>query len=170
MDGPLDGPYTQESDFSVSDAEQNGLLLEDNIQIEDLASYHPPVQILPKLQEVYTDRVDPLIKILHLPTFWPSVMGVLHNPRNVSKSLEALVFSFYLTTISFMDEAECSRVLGTQKSLLYRQYRLTTRLALVNARFLSTSSLVTLQAYAMFMVRTVSQIRCRCQDNQIRWV
>lgn len=151
------GPDTQESYMSVISAEQNSLLLENQTQIENLASLHPPLQILVKLQEVYTDRVDLLIKILHLPTFWPSVMDVLHNPQNVSKSLEALVFSFYLTTISFMDEAECLSMLGTQKSFLYMRYRLASRLALVNARFLSTSSPMTLQAYAMFMVCTSSE-------------
>lgn len=148
----MGGLNIQESDIFFSSAEQNGLLLGNYPRIENLASLHPQVQILPKLQEVYIDRVDPLMKILHLPTFWSSLMDVLQNPQNVSKSLEAVVFSFYLATISALEEGECLSILGAQKSILYTRYRLATRQALVNAGFLSTSSPMTLQAYAMFMV------------------
>lgn len=153
----MDGLNVQESDIFFSSAEQNGFLLENDPKIENLASLYPPVQILPKLQEVYVDRIDPLMKILHLPTFWSSLMGVLQNPQNVSKTLEAVFFSFYFATISALEEGECLSILGAQKSLLYTRCRLATRQALVNAGLLSTSSPMTLQAYAMFMVCSSSQ-------------
>lgn len=148
----MDGPNVQSGDLAASLAEQHGLLLENDIQTGNLASLHPPAHLLPKLQEVYTDRVDPLLKILHLPTFWPLLTEVTRNPQKVSDPLEALVFSFYLVTVSFLEEAECLSQLDTQKSILYTRYRLATRQALINARFLSTSNRMTLQAYAMFMV------------------
>ena len=151
----MDAPHVQEGDLSASLAEQNGILLEDCTQIGNLTSLHPPVQIVLKIQEIFTDRVDPLIKILHLPTFWPLVMDMIQSPQNVSKSLEALVFSVYFVTISYLEDSECLSIFGVQRLFLSARYRLATRQALVNASFLSTSSPMTLQAYAMFMVRSI---------------
>jgi len=133
-------------------AEQNGLLLGNYPRIENLANLHIPVHVLPALQDAYADRIDPLMKVLHLPTFWRSLADVLQNPSNVSKSLEALVFSFYLATVSILEESECLSVLGNRKLLLYTRYRCAAHQALLNAGFLSTSSPMTLQAYALFMV------------------
>ncbi|KAH8806099.1 putative fungal-specific transcription factor [Xylogone sp. PMI_703] len=160
LHGLADEPDIQESDLPMYSTEENGLLLEDYTQTEDLAELHPPLRILPILQEIFIDRVDPLMKILHLPTFWPSLMGAVQNPRNVSKSLQALIFSFYLATVSFLEEVECFDIFGDQKSFLYMRYRLATRRALVNARFLSTSNIVTLQAYATFMMGVRISYRC----------
>ncbi|KAI9698560.1 MAG: hypothetical protein M1820_007450 [Bogoriella megaspora] len=159
VDGAMNDLKIQESDTPPDSAEQNSLLLEDDLKIENLATLHPSVLVLSKLQEVYTDRVDPLMKILHLPTFWPLLEGVFASPQSVSKSLEANVFSFYLATISALGEDECQAMLRARKSLLFTRYRLATRQALVNAQFLSTSSLTTLQAYALFMMGVRSSYR-----------
>ncbi|KAJ9635644.1 hypothetical protein H2204_005818 [Knufia peltigerae] len=160
LDAFMDGSDIQDSDLAASLAEQHGLLLENDVRFGDVASLHPPVNILPKFQEVYTDRVDPLLKILHLRTFWPLLTEVVREPRKVSNILEALVLSFYLITISFLEEAECISMLNTQKSILYTRYRIATRQALINAQFLSSSNLRILQAYAMFMWSARSSYRC----------
>ncbi|KND92686.1 hypothetical protein TOPH_02721 [Tolypocladium ophioglossoides CBS 100239] len=36
---------------------------------DPIASLHPPYRVLLKLWDIYVDRVDPPLKILHLPTF-----------------------------------------------------------------------------------------------------
>lgn len=125
---------------------------ERNYEFENLASLHPSFQVLPKLREIYVDRVDPLIKIFHVPTFWTALTNGLRHPQDLSKSLEAAMFAFYLATISTLKDDECQNLFGEQKSVMYSRYRLATRQALVNAGFLSTSSPMTLRAYAMFIV------------------
>jgi hypothetical protein len=120
--------------------------------IEELANFHPSLEILLKLQNVYIDRVDPLIKILHPPTVWPALTNALRCPQDRPKTLEALMFAFYLSTILTLTGEECQLLFGVEKPALRSRYRLATRQALINAKFLSTSSLMTLQAYAMFMV------------------
>lgn len=138
-----------------SSLNESGLFFEPDMKkhnFEDLASLHPPFELLPKLKEIYTDRVDPLMKLLHLPTFWVALASALQQPQAISKSFEAAIFAFYLAAISAMREDECQTMFATQKSIIFSRYRVATRQALVNADFLSTSNPMTLRAYAIFMV------------------
>ncbi|RHZ46895.1 putative C6 transcription factor [Aspergillus thermomutatus] len=137
--------------------DESGLFFIQNEKLENLASLHPSVQILPKLREIYVDRVDPLVKILHLPTFWTALTNGLRHPAERSKSLEAMMFAFYLAIVSTLNDDECQDLFGVSQSVTYPRYRLASRQALVNARFLSTSDPMTLQAYAMFMVSDAIQ-------------
>jgi hypothetical protein len=77
---------------------------------------------------------------------------VLQNPYDVSKSVEALVFAFYTSVLSSMEDDECQRILGDQKPNLMPKYRRACRQALINAAFTKTTSLTTLQAYVLFLV------------------
>ncbi|KAH1293824.1 hypothetical protein KXX11_009057 [Aspergillus fumigatus] len=140
--GPVDEPLS----------DQNALFFGQNEKVEDLASLHPPVQILPKLRDIYADRVDPLVKILHLPTFLATLENGLRHPSGRSDSLEAIMFAFYLAVVSTLDEDECQDLFGVSEAVIHSRYRLATRQALVNAGFLSTSNPLTLQAYVLFMM------------------
>jgi hypothetical protein len=122
-------------------------------RITDLRTRRPPPVLSNiNLREIYLDRIDPLVKILHRPTFWNVLTNGVRHPHDLSKSFQAVMFTFYLTTITALEEKECQKFFETQKSVIYTRYRRATRQALVNAGFLSTSSTMTLQVYAMFMV------------------
>jgi len=126
--------------------------------MEDISTLHPSMQILLKLWEIYIDRADPLMKILHLPTFWTSLTNTLHNPHHVSKSLQALIFAFYLIVISSLEEGECLSLLGESKPDIFCRYKHAARKALMNAGFLHTSSPTTLRAYILFIVSYQTRI------------
>jgi hypothetical protein len=79
-------------------------------------------------------------------------MSALRTPQHISKSLQALIFAFYLATISSLEEGECQSLLGGLKSVTFTRYKLAARQALISAGFLHTSSPVTLRAYAVFIV------------------
>ncbi|KAF2761141.1 C6 transcription factor [Pseudovirgaria hyperparasitica] len=121
-------------------------------RIENLGALHPNAQVLSMLKDIFIDRVDPLHKIYHVPTFWNGLVKALQRPESFSKSLEAAAFAFYLATICSMSEMEIQRCFGAPKSIVGPRYRLATRQALVSAGFLSTSSPETLGAYAMFIM------------------
>jgi hypothetical protein len=50
--------------------DQDGLVLGVPLEIQNLAALHPPFDIVCKLWDIFLERVDPLIKLLHTPTFW----------------------------------------------------------------------------------------------------
>lgn len=147
------GSKVQGSDLFLDTFEENGLVLSSTTsKVENLTSLHQPLEILQKMLDVYVDRVDPLMKLLHIPTFWSTVTGALQNPHEMSKSLEAVIFAFYLATITSLEDNECSCLLGEQKRIMRARYCTAARQALLNANFLKSSSLMTLQAYVIFLV------------------
>jgi hypothetical protein len=101
---------------------------------------------------MYLERVDPLTKIIHAPSFWTSIQKVASDPLNASKSLQALAFTFYFVTISSLDARECERLLGVESLAMHETYKRAAQQSLIQARFLESSNFTTLQAYMMFLV------------------
>ncbi|KAH7324524.1 C6 transcription factor [Stachybotrys elegans] len=141
-DDILLGPYnTRESRYRGPDTSS-----------KDIGSLCLSEHVLEKLCATFSNAIDPLTKVLHLPTFRVSLRQVQQNPRGASRSMQALVLSFYLATISVMEEDQCLGILGSSKEPLLSRYRHAARVALTNAGLLSTTSLVVLQAYVLFLV------------------
>lgn len=118
----------------------------------ELSNLHPSFPTIRKLWEIFVDRVDPLIKILHLPTFWPMLVNALQNPKETPKCLQALMFTFYYTATSALNADECQAILGERLEIISARYKRTAHHALINAGFLNTTNLMTLQAFVMFVV------------------
>ncbi|KAJ5195353.1 C6 transcription factor [Penicillium cinerascens] len=119
---------------------------------EPLANLHPPHHQLLKLCDTYADRVDPIMKVLHLSTFWTSLNDAIQQPEKVSKSLEALICAFYSITVHSLAEHECWSMLGEDKSILAKRYTRATLQALKAAKFMRTSSSMTLCAYFIYLM------------------
>ena len=62
--------------------------------------------------QVYTENVDPVFKILHVPTMNVLVRKLRTNMDILTPGLEALIFSIYFAAITSMEEDEVSRVPG----------------------------------------------------------
>ncbi|KAG0648436.1 Transcription factor vrtR1 [Hyphodiscus hymeniophilus] len=152
ISGSLDTSTVQESDYLDNSPQESELVLGNTPKNADLATLHFPLHILEALLEIYRVRVDPLMKFLHLPTLWPVMRHSLEDGQELSKSFTAIVFSIYFTTITSLEENECFSLLGEQKSTLAIRYKTAARQALINADFLKSSSLMTLQAYATFLM------------------
>ncbi|KAM0518914.1 hypothetical protein ACHAPE_003904 [Trichoderma viride] len=153
--------FSEPAEEDVNDIE-DGLMFEPERgdKVMDLAKYHLPLPLISKLKDFFIDRVDPMMKFLHLPTFWVALTNELQNPDRIPKSLEALIFSFYLVSMCSLTADEARELFDVdQKVLLYR-YRTATRQALVNARFLSTANLMTLQAFSIFIICVRDIYRC----------
>jgi hypothetical protein len=135
-------------------------------RFQSLAHLHPPLAMVESMFVVFRERVECWAKILHLPTFHDSLLAALQSPHTVTKSLEALIFSFYFLTVTSLDDEETLRMLGGEsKAVLTQRYRLATRQALVNAKFLQTTNLVTLQAYVLFLVSKYTTLHNRADGT-----
>ncbi|KAK2606278.1 hypothetical protein QQS21_003326 [Conoideocrella luteorostrata] len=153
---------TSDQLMNESDAEDDEALFgtDGGLPAGSIAFLHVLPHFLPRLKDIYIDRVDATVKILHLPAFWTALSQGLQQPEKITKSLEALIFSFYLSVISTLDETESRDLFKSSKSDAFCQYRSATRRALMNARLFSTSSLMTLQAFAMFMICVRNHYPC----------
>jgi hypothetical protein len=150
---PMDVPKIHSFDNSLDSPDEHELLLSTSSKIVDLSSFHPQFQVLQNLQTYFLDRVDPITKILHFPTFWTSLSNGIANPKDIPKSLESLIFVFYFVTVSSLDIDECLSLFGEQRSIVSARYKFASHQALMNARFLKSSNLTTLQAFSLFLVR-----------------
>ena len=155
----IDGHDDSSSD-DFGDSENALFLGPGGLRDEDLKALWPSFDLLSRIKDVFVDRVDPLLKILHMPTFWTALMDVVHYPRDTSRGMQAIMFAFCLATVSTLNDVECFTLLGSDKAVLFPRFRLATRQALVNAGFLNTSDPITLRAYALFIVGVRSTGRC----------
>lgn len=74
----------------------------------DLRKLHPLPSQIPFIWQVYVENVDPLVKILHIPTMNPIIRKIRSDMDNLPAGLEALMFSIYYAAITSLEDDEVS--------------------------------------------------------------
>ncbi|OTA90716.1 hypothetical protein M434DRAFT_397806 [Hypoxylon sp. CO27-5] len=130
----------------------------------DLRKLHPLPSQIPFIWQVYQENVDPLVKILHVPSMSKIIRELRSNMNEISPGMEALMFAIYYASITSMEEDEVKINFGAEKGQLINKYRFATEQALAKANFLVTSELVVLQAFTLFLV-----LVRRYDDTRFAW-
>lgn len=106
----------------------------------------------------YFEAVHPIARCVHRPSFeatyqsfWDDVSGDM-EPRAPT---QAVVFAAWLSAAVSLDEIRAQREYGCSKNQLVFNMRIGTETALSKAKFLSTTSVDTLQAFVMYMVSMI---------------
>lgn len=130
----------------------------------DLRKLHPLPSQIPFIWQVYQENVDPLVKILHVPTMSKTIRELRSNMNSISPGMEALMFAIYYASITSMEDTEVKVNFGAEKGQLINKYRFATEQALAKANFLVTSELVVVQAFTLFLV-----LVRRYDDTRFAW-
>ncbi|KAJ2897442.1 transcriptional regulatory protein [Zalerion maritima] len=130
----------------------------------DLRPLHPLVSQIPFLWQVFQENVDPLVKILHIPTMNKLIRDMRANMDSLTPATEALMFSIYYAAITSMDASEVKSTCNAEKSSLLMQYRFALEQALAKANFLTSPDMVVLQALVLFLV-----LVRRHDDTRFSW-
>ncbi|KAI0170020.1 fungal-specific transcription factor domain-containing protein [Hypoxylon sp. FL1284] len=130
----------------------------------DLRKLHPLPSQIPFIWQVYQENVDPLVKILHVPTMNKTIRDLRSNMNDISPGLESLMFAIYYASITSMEDEEVKVNFGAEKLQLINKYRFATEQALAKANFLVTSELVVVQAFTLFLV-----LVRRYDDTRFAW-
>jgi hypothetical protein len=117
-----------------------------------LLQYHPTHEEAMVLWETHVQNVEPLCRILHLPTVGGMVESVSKAPAEASKRQECLLFAIYHFAVFSMTEQDCVSKLGQSRSMLLQQYQFATRQALHHAGFLKPRDLTVLQAFVLHLM------------------
>ncbi|EXJ89221.1 hypothetical protein A1O3_02287 [Capronia epimyces CBS 606.96] len=125
---------------------------------QDLVDYHPGHEDAMKLWAVYVDNVEPLCKLLHVPTVARMVERVSRQPGTASKAQECLLFAIYHFAVFSLADGECVRAFGQSQAALLAKYQNAVRKALVNASWLKTTAMPVMQAYVLFLTALRTQI------------
>lgn len=131
-----------------------------------LAVYRPSTIQMFQLWQIYIDYVNPLLKLTHVPTIQQQVIVYSGDPDQAPKNMEALMFAIYLMAVSSLDEQDVQQRFQTEKQELLGQFFAGLQQALINANFMRASDIMTLQAFFMYMVRTMHPIHTFCTNFQ----
>jgi hypothetical protein len=118
---------------------------------ESLSSFHPSTGQIFRLWETFLKNVDPLIKIIHVPTVQRQFLQASVDLQNVSKVFEALMFSIYASAVTSLSNEECLELTDVPKSQLLERYHKITQKALTRVGLLGTRDIVALQAAVLFL-------------------
>ena len=147
-------PFHQGSDQSMASPAtvDQGFLFGHTQPTLDLADAGPSTSQACILWDTYKENVDPLVKIVHRPSIERIFLKASGIPHNASKAEAALLYSIYLTALITLEPVQCEALFGTSKSFMTSHYRALTEKAMAKASFLTSSSLLVLQAFVMYLV------------------
>lgn len=153
----LDSPSSEEdedpdSPDSPTDGLHQGWMFGYSSIMYDMSKLHPSPSQIFIIWEIFKENVDPVLKIVHVPTVKNIIMKAAVNASGLSKASESLFYSICFSAIVSMTEDQCKQLLGGEKDQLMRKYRFAVEQGLARAQFLNSSNLVVLQAFVMFMI------------------
>ncbi|MCJ1338998.1 hypothetical protein MMC09_004287 [Bachmanniomyces sp. S44760] len=119
---------------------------------QSLFQYHPTHLEAMMLWKTHIENVEPICKILHIPSTYKMVENVSQQPAMASKADECLLFAIYHFAVFSMTDNECANSFGESRATLVQRYHYAIRQALVNASFLKTTNMAILQALVLFLL------------------
>lgn len=93
-----DSPETQ--DFSPAENDHQSFVFGYSSSNVELRPLHPLPSQLPFYFQVYVEKVDPLLKMLHKPTLEKMMKEAADDLDSLGKSQEALLFGIYFAVIA----------------------------------------------------------------------
>ncbi|KAH7075321.1 fungal-specific transcription factor domain-containing protein [Paraphoma chrysanthemicola] len=112
---------------------------------------HPPRQCAIQLWQAFVNNVDPLFKILHIPSTQGIVYGAISNPINVNARINSLLFAIYFAGVTSLSPKQVMTLLGLSKNTALNTFKQGLEQSLAAADFLDTPTLMTLQAITLYL-------------------
>ncbi|EFY88443.1 hypothetical protein MAC_05495 [Metarhizium acridum CQMa 102] len=145
---PTDSPSTGFGNIT----DHQGFILGYRSADVDLQKCHPLPSHATFLWSVYQENVEPLIKLLHVPSVELILRDARRNHGKLTPGNEALVFTIYFAAITSLEPDEVQANLGANKDDMLAQYRFAVEQSLAKANFLDTSDLAVLQSFTLFLI------------------
>jgi hypothetical protein len=124
--------------------------------VSDVLKFYPDTQLALRLWNVYVKSVDPVLKILHIPTVQSIVLATILDPGSAQSSTVALTFAIYFAAVTALchDNENEPIDLPCQKSALLKRYKICLDRLLTVADLMNRPEIVALQALTIYAVST----------------
>ncbi|KAF2801693.1 uncharacterized protein BDZ99DRAFT_402906 [Mytilinidion resinicola] len=155
----LDSP-----DTSTSTADHQSFLFGYSSSNVNMLDLHPSPERLGTYWNLFKENVDPLVKVLHVPTIEPVILEAATHLDKIPKGLEALLFVIYYGAVTSQMPKECLEIFGEERSVLLKKYRFAVEQSLARANFLYCDEIIILQAFVLFLM-----LLRRNDDARIIW-
>ncbi|EWG46089.1 hypothetical protein FVEG_06682 [Fusarium verticillioides 7600] len=123
-----------------------------------------PVHIF-RLWQLFVDRVNPLTKIIHVPSVQPFALEMATDINKIPLNYQALLFAIFTMATVSLTEAECLQMLGTSRDEALRRYTIGTKVALTKFNFLKNYDMVALQALLLYLLSLQNRY-----DRHAAWI
>ncbi|KAK7751672.1 hypothetical protein SLS62_006333 [Diatrype stigma] len=131
----------------------------------NLRELHPPAAHIFFLWQTFLDRVNPVTKVIHVPTLQPRVAEAATNLDAIPLNVEALLFSIYTMAAVALTENESLAFLGYPRREAVDRFSKGVRIALMRIDILKNYDLVILQAMVLYMTSLF-----RRYDRHAAWI
>lgn len=111
-ESPTDTPGTG----ALSLTDHHGFIMGYRSVDVDLSECHPVPSHSAFLWSVYQENVEPLVKLIHVPTVDVILREARKNNKNLGAGNEALVFAIYFSAITALEPEEVSLILAAMPS------------------------------------------------------
>ncbi|KAK5630323.1 hypothetical protein RRF57_006038 [Xylaria bambusicola] len=132
----------------------------------DLQELQPNLVNVFRLWQIFHDRVNPLTKIIHVPTVQSIVMNAADDIKQVPLSQQALLFSIYTMAIVSLSSQEVVQILSMTREEALTRFIRGTKLALTRANFMRNYNMTILQALALYML----SLNNRSTESHSNWI
>jgi hypothetical protein len=149
-DDTTDEYYTP-GDYRTPD--QNSELVMSEAPDGNVEDLRPSAAHAFRLWQTFLERVNPLTKVIHVPSVQPKLVEATTDPASIPKNVEALLFAIYVLAVVSLSERECQQQLGCPKDEAYQRYSTGCRISLMRIGILKTYDIVVLQALVLYLVR-----------------
>jgi hypothetical protein len=121
-------------------------------RVQPVTHLHPPAGQIFQLWQIYLQRVNPLLRVTHVPTIQAMITGAVANLGDAPQNLEALMFTIYAMSASTLTDPEARQSFGASKMELQARFNSAAQQALVNAGFMRANDILTLTAFVLYLV------------------
>jgi hypothetical protein len=118
----------------------------------NLGELHPEPAHVFRLWQTFLDRVNPLTKVIHVPSVQPLVVEAATNRETLPKNVEALLFAIYTMGAVALSDSECITILGYTKDEAVNRFSKGVRVSLMRIGILYKYDMVVLQAMVLYLV------------------
>jgi hypothetical protein len=129
-----------------------GIFHDFNQSMIDVQSCHPSRWHALQLWQTFLNNVDPIIKVLHIPTAQATIYTAINNPSNAEDDLNALLFAIYFAATTSLSNADASNLLVQDRSTALAKFKQGLEHFLACANIFDLPSMRSLQAMTIYIV------------------
>lgn len=138
----------------------DGIITNPQLVHMDLKALHPDQWQATVLWHTFVSRVDPVLKVVHIPTTVTRVFGAINRPDSQGPDVHCLLFAIFFAATT----ARCSDEPANQQLRAdLRRYQQGLELAMHHSSFLDSPTVTSLQGLAIYLVGLVKR-SCRLHD------
>jgi hypothetical protein len=104
------------------------------------------------LWQTYLTNIDPILKVLHIPTSERLIELALSSPEQTSPNTRCLLTAVQFAAVTSLNEVQRQNAMGISRESLLATLKNQMKESLDAAKLITSHSMINLQAFVIFLV------------------